>query len=358
MTDVEVKMGTGHSGRATNADGGVLGRRGAGMLACIILLVLISFPLRADNALGAITATTEAKSGAFYGQAQEYVYDQSISKNYKNSQLDWPFEPMIFTGAELSLDFQHGIFASLEVRQGFSGKAGTMTDSDFLNGNGVLTLFSQSDSYAERANFLDLKAGWDFMKDGSLTVGAFGAFSYMDLKWTARDGYLQYPPGSYNYGSYPTWSSSFTQEPLYGIGIIYETAYLGGAVGVRSRYTMKGGFVFVASLAFTPLLYCFTEDDHVLRQIAFFSTLSGGLMIEPRVSVEYSPVPRAKIKLDIGYRYAWNLIGDIIEVSTGTSDFSGNFPYVAGPDSTTTGTNDSGASLWALDAGISLSISL
>lgn len=311
----------------------------------------------------AFTLTAAAKFGALYGVANEYVYNQAYLPDYKNSWLVWPLQPMLFSGATLSIDSAIGLFAVIDVRQGFAGVAGTMTDSDYLNGDGVRTHYSQSDSYAERANLVDIKLGWDFYRRGGFSVGAFGAFSYMDLKWSARDGYLQYPTTGGPYttsspGTFTPWSSSETKTPLYGTGIIYETAYVGGAAGVRSRYAFSDAFAVDASFAFTPLLSCYTEDDHVLRQISFYSTLSGGFMIEPRVGVEYTFFKTAVLRLEIGYRYAWNLKGDLTEVNQGTSDFSGNPPLVAGPNSAATGTGDSGADFMAADASLMLRISL
>jgi hypothetical protein len=64
------------------------------------------------------------------------------------------------------------------------------------------------------------------------------------------------------------------------------------------------------------------------------------------------------LRLEIGYRYAWGLKGDLTEVNTGTTDFSTSYPYIAGPDSAGKGTNDSGAALSVLDAGLGVSISL
>jgi len=285
------------------------------------------------------------------------VYDQTNPiPNYENSELVWALEPMVFSGAALSLDSRLGLFATLDVRQGFAAKAGTMTDSDFLNGDGVRTHFSQSDSEAERANIVDLKAGWDFYRVSALKIGAFVELSYLDFKWSARDGYLQYPTQSSP--PFTPWSPDETKTPIYGTGILYETAWMGLALGVHSRYQFAHGFSVEGSFAFTPLLRCSTEDNHVFRQLDFFSTLSGGFMIEPRVAVEYVPFKGGVLRLEIGYRYTWGMKGDLTEVSTGTTDVTSGYPYYAGPNSALTGTGDSGASLSLLDASLGLSISL
>ncbi len=334
------------------------------VLPAFALLLLAAVPSRGDPP-PLFTFSTGPRFGAFIGVANEYVYNQSLSPDYKNSQLVWPMLPMVFSGAVLNVDSGLGFFVTLDVRQGFAGKAGTMTDSDFLNGDGVRTHFSQSDSYAERANLVDLKLGYDFYRDDRLKVGAFGAFSYMDLKWSARDGYLQYPTTGTPYtmspftpGTYPAWSDSETKTPLYGTGIIYQTTYVGASAGLRTRYAFSKAFALDGSFAFSPVMFCYTEDDHVLRQISFYSTLSGGFMIEPRLGVEYTFSPRAVLRLDVGYRYVWNLKGDLTETNQGTSDYSGNPPYIAGPNSSVKATNDSGADFMAGDVGLTLRITL
>ncbi len=338
------------------------------LVVLVAFLALASPSSVADPLTPSISVATGSTTGAFYGLAREYVYDQTLKTDYKVSELDWPFQPLVFAGAAVSFDSAVGLFATLQARQGFSGKAGKMTDSDYLNGDGIRTHFSQSDSYVERANLLDLQAGWSFLALGGLRLAAFGSLSYMDFKWSARDGYYQYPTTGSPYvvpssgaptpGTFPAWSTSETETPLYGTGIAYEAAYLGAAVGLSTRYMAAGRFSIDASLAFTPLLYCYAEDNHFLRQLDFYSSLSRGFMIEPRVAFRYSLLPSTTLKLDVGYRYAWGLKGSITQISTGASDLSTSYPTIAGPDSAFTAANDSGADLSFLDAGLSLSVSL
>ncbi len=124
------------------------------LVLCVLTLCSFLFPVVLSAEEPAVTISTDFRTGTFFGMGREFVYNQNpaLPANYKNSELDWPMMPMIFAGGTLSLDTAVGFFATLDVRQGFSGKAGTMTDSDFLNGDGVRTHYSQSDSWAERAN--------------------------------------------------------------------------------------------------------------------------------------------------------------------------------------------------------------
>ena len=86
------------------------------------LLVLGALPVSADDS-PPVSIAVGARFGAFYGVANEYVYDQMVSPDYRISQLVWPLTPMLFSGAALSVDTAIGIFITLDVRQGFSGVA-------------------------------------------------------------------------------------------------------------------------------------------------------------------------------------------------------------------------------------------
>jgi outer membrane protease len=302
-----------------------------------------------------------------YGQANEYVYNQDVSADYKDSELDWPFEPLFYVGAGLALDSKLGIFATLDLRQGLSGKTGTMTDSDYLNGDGVKTNLSESDCYTERALLLDLKLGYNlpYFSD-PFKLGAYLGFSYMDLKWSARDGYYQYPsygsgyqdygPGNISLGNYEPWSAGETKTPLYGTGILYEQAYLLALFGVQASYKLGDAFTLGAACSIAPIAYCYTEDNHELRTIDFYSKLSSGLMLEPSVSLKYALKPGAALRLDVAYRQVTSLKGDITQVNQGTTSTSSLGNYYAGPDSANTGNGDSGAFISMLDASLGFAL--
>jgi outer membrane protease len=338
----------------------------AALLACVF--ALCPALALAQDTQKAFSLTTSTSMGLLYGQASEYVYNQYLSKDYKNSELDWPFEPLFYAGARLDLDTKLGIFASLDVKQGFAGKTGTMTDSDFLNGDGTRTHFSESDSYTERALLLDLKVGYDFPSVMEpLTIGVYGGFSYMDFKWSARNGYYQYPTTGYEYGwdgngnfyngTYTPWSADETKTPIYGVGILYEQAYLIGLVGLRASYKVGEAFTLGASCSIGPIASCYTADNHELRQVDFYSTLSNGFLIEPGLSLEYAVKPGASLRLDVDYRQVSGLKGDLTEVAQGTTSTSSYYNYYAGPDSASTGTGDSGAFISMLDASLSFRLS-
>ena len=46
------------------------------------------------------------------------------------------------------------------------------------------------------------------------------------------------------------------------------------------------------SFSFSPYLWCNDVDDHVFRLITFYTTMRGGVLLEPRASMTFSPTPR------------------------------------------------------------------
>ncbi len=328
-------------------------------LVCAAITLLPAAAFGQDAPPITLSATTSA--GIIYGEAFEYVYNQAVSANYKNSELDWTLQPLFYTEESLSLATAIGIEAHVDVKQGIPGNAGTMTDSDFLNGNGVRTHYSQSESYAERALLLDATVGYDLPIGETVVVVPYLGFSYMDFKWSARDGYYQYPTSGYEYsfsttgalvyGTLNPWSASETETPLYGAGILYEQTYLIGSAGVRASLRLDR-LTVGASFAFSPLTYCYDMDNHLLRQITFTSTLTGGMTIEPALSLQYAFTQRASLTLSVDYRQIFNLLGDATEVNQGTTATGSDGNYYAGPDSASTFTKGSGAAVWMLDASL------
>jgi outer membrane protease len=331
------------------------------------LLALSAPAASGQTSSAAFELSTRAGTGLLYGSASEFVYNQDVAANYKNSELFWPFQPLYYSGATLSLESNLGLFANLEVKQGFSGKTGTMSDSDFLNGDGVRTHLSESDSYTERALLLDLTLGYDIPLLPKLSIGAYGGFSYMDFKWSARDGYYQYPAGGAQYyfgasgqlvsGSYAPWSESETKTPLYGTGILYEQAYLVGLAGLRASFQLLDALSLKASLSLSPLAWCYTEDNHEDRSVDFYAALSGGLMIEPSLALVYAIRPGASLELRAAYRSLYHLVGDITQINQGATSISSTGGYYAGPDSASTSAKGAGAAVSMFDLGLGFRLS-
>lgn len=262
-------------------------------------------------------------AGVLSGGATELVFDSG----YKMSELDWASVPLAYWGLEASLKLPSGWYAHLGLKSGFSGQTGYMTDSDWQNWDGVKTNFSESDSYTDQAFILDFEAGYDIGVTDELWISPFFELGYLNFEWSARDGYIQYPSEFYPtdssnnqvYGPYTPISPNTPTVNTYGIGIVYQQTTIYPSIGLRVVFEPLDVLKLTASFAFSPSASMTETDNHVARSIVFSSTMTGGIVLEPRLAVEYRLSRLLSLALDMSYIRIQGLTGDLSEtVSNGT----------------------------------------
>ncbi len=179
-----------------------------GLLVVCMTVYAVVFPAH----MPAYPISISTSSGVMLGIVKEFVYDNG----YTLSELDWPVLPAFYAGIAVNLGDTTGFLATAELQVAIPGLAGTMTDSDFLNGDGVKTNFSESDGDIESAVLLSTQAGWGIPIEtpggAVITFEPFLAFEFIRLEWTAQNGYLQYPPETSP--PYTPWSPSTPQTPV------------------------------------------------------------------------------------------------------------------------------------------------
>jgi outer membrane protease len=104
---------------------------------------------------------------------------------------------------------------------------------------------------------------------------------------------------------------------VYGTAIIYTQNYVIPAAGVKASLPVTAGLSVGASFTFSPYLWCWDKDSHILRQIDFYSSMHSGLLLEPRLTASYRISAQTVVSLDVLYRHISSLIGDTYEVATG-----------------------------------------
>jgi len=307
--------------------------------------------------------------GTLSGLAQEFVYDQDVSRNYEVSGLDWPFVALPYYGIGLDADFRHGLFASASLRSGIMGRYGVMADSDFTNGDGVRTLFSESDCSTEQAFIAGARLGVSHKIGRSFALAPYASLSYRFFQWSSRDGYLQYPAstghdyyfdsnGGLHYGTNPAWTSDTTKTPIYGTGIIYSQRILTGALGLRGSWAPLDCLTLSAGFEWAPVVSCLAIDNHEYRMIKITDSLKDGYMLRPSLSCSYALSERESIVLSISYDYIAGLVGSSTWEYEEETDTSPNSQYIAGPSSDSAVPKGAGASFQALDVGLSARVSL
>jgi outer membrane protease len=195
-----------------------------------------------------VVLTTRTTTGLVYGMVKEIALDAG----YKISELDWALQPILTAGWTLELRTGMGLGGSIEVSSGIPGESGFMTDYDFLNNDGIVTHLSRHTSYTESAIFARLQAGWALGSGNTFAIEPYLELGYMRFKWTARDGYLQYPPEPGP--PFTPWSTTTPQIPASGTVIAYEQTYLYPALGVAASVRFLGIVDAMVSLSFSPLV--------------------------------------------------------------------------------------------------------
>jgi len=321
----------------------------------LALALVIFAAVPASSFADDVTFTASTGAGVMYGLARELVYSTSTfnGKSYTLSELDWDLKPLYYTRAALALNTSQGFVASLDVQMGIPGKTGTSTDSDWLNyakyGDATLTNYLHMDCITERAVLLDAQVGWEFPLTFYLSLQPYVAFGFMDFKWTGRDGYFQYPPNWFGGGASLPYPPASTQPRINeaGVAIIYEQTYFIPAAGFTARFWASDDFSISASFSFSPFVFCNDQDNHMLGQTHdFYDYMRSGILLEPKVSLQWQVSGRARISLDVTYMHIEGLQGDTYKLNTGIG---------YDPNQVATPSSGAGASFDALDASLNIS---
>lgn len=281
------------------------------------------------------------------GTAKEFVY----SNGYKLSELDWSLSPVLYYGSRLALNTAGGFEASLDIKSGFAGLSGSITDSDYLNLDGVKTHFSKHDCYTERALSIEARAGWPAISTPRMTVAFLGFVDVLDYKWSARDGYLQYPPTGEASPNYTPWSESTIKTGVVGTGIIYEQSYFSLGLMLDARVMFSNLLSGTLAIGYSPITVCNDVDNHLFTGVDYYETMSGGYHLHAGASMNLDIKPDRHLVLGGSYRLIQGLVGNTKMVYT-TEQQS------VTPGTTYTFNNSGGASLAVFDINLKLIFNL
>ena len=242
-----------------------------------------------------------------------------------------------------------GFEASLDIKSGFAGLSGSITDSDYLNLDGVKTHFSKHDCYTERALSIEARAGWPAISTPRVTVAFLGFVDVLDYKWSARDGYLQYP--SQTSAPYTPWSESTTKTRVVGTGIIYEQSYFSLGLMLDARVMFSNLLSGTLAIGYSPITVCNDVDNHLFTGVDYYETMSGGYHLHAGASMNLDIKPDRHLVLGGSYRLIQGLVGNTKMVYT-TEQQS------VTPGTTYTFNNSGGASLAVFDINLKLIFNL
>jgi outer membrane protease len=159
----------------------------------------------------------------------------------------------------------------------------------------------------------------------------------MYFDWMARNGYYQYDPNIIK-----PWNPSDPQTPVYGDQIAYYQHWLTVSPGIAVSIPIRSRWVVEVSMNAVPgLIWVWSLDKHIGRQIEFQDYPTGGVLLEGGVEVSYSFNTRLALAGHASYRDIRRSRGDDLQTGGG---------YPGWHD------NTAGAGFHALDAGLTLKV--
>jgi outer membrane protease len=300
-------------------------------------------------------------AGILAGNAEEIVY-RNAGNDSMLSQLLWNMEPLFYMSSSINFSPVQplqaiGFFGDLSFKFGFSGRTGVMEDRDWQDTRypGNLTNFSSHNNYTRDAMVLDLAAGLSVPLFSRILLKFYLGMSYMAFSWDARDGYTQYAKtvgGVYDTITNP-WDESLPKTNYYGPAISYSQNWMIFSPGLSVSTTLFQYFSVELGCGIGTVIYCESLDDHYSRKLQFNDSMSGGLFLEPRLSVSFFSFPlfpHSQITLSVyaAYRLMSGSRGTTYHRSTGSGV---NGQLYSAPDS-------GGAGFSAFDSGLLFSVRL
>jgi outer membrane protease len=298
------------------------------------------------------TFSVGASTGFLYGEGEEIVYKSEDNDAYL-SHLLWDLKPLFYYGSSLLFAQRDpwegfGFFSELLLKFGLPRKTGGMEDRDWLSETtSDLTHFSSHDNYTDGAFILDFSAGLSFPLNIGPLLKIFTGLSFMNFKWTARDGYYQYAKSSA--GTYEVWDESIEKKPVYGPAITYCQEWLIFIMGSSLYIPFFTYFSLGFSFQLGAVIFCNAQDDHLEagNKKQYNDYVFRGVMIEPRGELVFSPHSRVSLSLYCGYRRIKGGRGESYarQSGTGGDGFFDKTPF-----------DSAGAAYAALDTGLALKV--
>ncbi len=254
------------------------------------------------------TAYLEINTGAGFSQGtiSEYVYDN----NRLLSRLNWNIDYVWYYHFSVALWYD-AFFAEIQVHNGMNDKIGTIDDSDWVDDNNpsVKTHYSKHDNYLERYASYNGNIGFKGKINDFISLKPYTGFLYKSIKMSARDGYLEYPPGS-------------PKVPVYGVGIIYEQRYYIPFIALSSEINVTETIGILAGISISLFAFAEDIDNHVHRNpgddIDFYANYDGITSLHAYAGCFLSLNDTIKIGLTLLYEYVPEQKGDTYYINTST----------------------------------------
>ena len=195
----------------------------------------------------------------------EYVYEND--NNISLLKWELPAIPLVSILAEIEFN---NFFITTEYESAIPIKLGKMKDFDYLTViPNVVSHYSEHDIYLDKDFSLNEIFGYKIRIKKRFQMIPFVGFSYQNKKYTAQNGYLQYPLISGE-----PWSGEEKKTVLSGIVISYEQAILFPFSGIKLLITLNEFIEIGINGVYYPYINICSIDSHFLRMIQFYDKMN------------------------------------------------------------------------------------
>jgi outer membrane protease len=229
-----------------------------------INLLCIVYALCVQNAQS-LDFWFDTAAGIKSGIVQEYVYEGEKCI----SRLDWQNTIVPTVSIFGNMDF-FNFYIRIGAEFSIPVQSGIMEDYDFLiSGSDEPSLYSFHNSYIDKDFSGFFALGYRFAVKKWRFIPNI-AFTYTNRKWSAADGYLQYPVSG-------PWTGNETKEKITGTIISYEQVLWFPFVSTAVGYFLTPRWALFLEGTLYPYIWAQTRDSHFLRDKQFYDTMEGGL---------------------------------------------------------------------------------
>ena len=223
-----------------------------------------------------VAVSAQVSVGLLNGSAQETVYYSAHGNRQLLSQLDWDLKSVAMVGGEVSVVWKNSLWLNAGLWGAATKGNGQMTDFDWLleQPGSPWTDWSLSSVDVTRAWLLDLSLNLELARSGAVGIRAIAGYKYNTWRW--EDHGIQHI-----YSSNPTIPAGFRNDVASDTsetGIIYEQNFHIPYLGAGLNYA-SGPWNVDAFVLFSPFVIATDRDHHVIRELEFEETFSGGQYI-------------------------------------------------------------------------------
>ena len=251
--------------------------------------------------------TLDTTLGLLSGTAEEIVYMDNRASTLA-SELLWNFSPLVYAGIDLNLNLhipntRFNFIADVRSKFGFANGESIVEDRDWMYVDYPLVLshYSVHDNETDSAILLDFDAGISFTVFNQFILKTFLSYSYMHFAWTAKGGAFLYPDV---HGGH-----SLIWPPSTVVGT-YEQTWNILSPGVSFYGDFNPFFGIELFLKISPIVWCSSIDNHILRDLVITDSMFGGIFMEPGFYFSFKPGDSVTLILYGSYRYNSGLRGD------------------------------------------------